>query len=907
MATYGAICEFDDKHSKWSIYKQRLNFYFEANGITDAKQKRAIFVSVVGDKTYETLLGLVAPKEPPKVEFDELMKCLDEYYSPTPNIIVERFKFYDCSKLDDETMLQYLTRLKSLSRSCRFGEDANGAALTSQQVLEENLRDKFVWEMKKDSRMQQRLLSETNLTYKKTVQIANAMELAQRGVECVSGANSTSKKDIHKLSKHKQPTSAKKQYHPPAGAKQVRKPCFRCGNDSHTPDECKFKTYTCSYCKKVGHIVKNCFAKKKKQNNLTVAECEVSSDSPSSNYELYSVINKLSDSAYKTDIIMDQQPISMEIDTGAAVSIMNKSVFEKHYAGKKVPDLVPSQEVLHTYTGETIPVLGIANINISAKGKSVSLPLIVVGGDGPSLIGRNWLNKIKIDWNSVNNVSRDELPLLREYAGLFDTSNSPVKDVQASIHVPSDAKPLYYKARPIPYALTERLDTEIDRLLTDGIIVPVKHSNWAAPVVPVMKSDKSIRLCGDYKITVNKVADTDNHPIPKISDLYAKLGGGKWFSRLDMRHAYEQLELDENSRKYVTINTHRGLFTYTRLPYGVAAAPSIFQRVMDSMFQGMPNVLVYLDDILVSGTTRDEHLKTLNLVLAKLSSSGFHLKKEKCDFMKTDVVFLGHKVDATGLHPIGATLTGIKNARIPTCVTELRSFIGMVNHYARFIKGLSSKLNPLHKLLCSGVKWFWGEQQEKAFNNIKELLSSPPIVIHYDANKPLVLTTDASEYGIGAVLSHVSTDGTDQPIACYSRTLSKAEKNYSQLDKEGLAVIFGLKKSHQFVYGRHVTIVSDHKPLLTLFGENKQIPQMVSPRIQRWALMLATYNYTMTYKPGKDIPVADALSRLPTDEIQNNNTVPIPGETVMFLEHLDTTPVTSQKIATWTKRDTVLS
>ena len=149
MATYGAICEFDGKHSKWSIYKQRLNFYFDANGITDAKQKRAIFVSVVGDKTYETLLGLVAPKEPPKVEFDELMKCLDEYYSPTPNIIVERFKVYDCSKLDDETMLQYLTRLKSLSRSCRFREDANGAALTSQQVLEENLRDKFVWEMKK--------------------------------------------------------------------------------------------------------------------------------------------------------------------------------------------------------------------------------------------------------------------------------------------------------------------------------------------------------------------------------------------------------------------------------------------------------------------------------------------------------------------------------------------------------------------------------------------------------------------------------------------------------------------------------------------------------------------------------------------------------------------------------------
>ena len=250
---------------------------------------------------------------------------------------------------------------------------------------------------------------------------------------------------------------------------------------------------------------------------------------------------------------MDQQPISMEIDTGAAVSIMNKSVFEKHYAGKKVPDLVPSQEVLHTYTGETIPVLGIANINISAKGKSVSLPLIVVGGDGPSLIGRNWLNKIKIDWNSVNNVSRDELPLLREYAGLFDTSNSPVKDVQASIHVPSDAKPLYYKARPIPYALTERLDTEIDRLLTDGIIVPVKHSNWAAPVVPVMKSDKSIRLCGDYKITVNKVADTDNHPIPKISDLYSLLVYYK--IRHEAKTAYSQNTI-KSLKTYNIIKSH---------------------------------------------------------------------------------------------------------------------------------------------------------------------------------------------------------------------------------------------------------------------------------------------------------------------------------------------------------------
>ena len=168
----------------------------------------------------------------------------------------------------------------------------------------------------------------------------------------------------------------------------------------------------------------------------------------------------------------------------------------------------------------------------------------------------------------------------------------------------------------------------------------------------------------------------------------------------------------------------------------------------------------------------------------------------------------------------------------------------MVNHYGSFIKQLPTKLKPLNNLLCADVQWHWGKQQSDAFTNIRKILFSPPIVVHFDPSKALVLTTDASEYGIGAVLSHTTTDGEHQ-IACYSRTLSKAERNYSQLDKEGLAVIFILGKSHKFVYGRHVKIITDHKPLMTLFGEHKQIPVIISPRIQRWAITLSSYNYSI--------------------------------------------------------------
>ena len=383
------------------------------------------------------------------------------------------------------------------------------------------------------------------------------------------------------------------------------------------------------------------------------------------------------------------------------------------------------------------------------------------------------------------------------------------------------------------------------------MIVPVESSEWAAPVVPVVKSDGSVRICGDFRLTVNKVATTNVYPLPRIEDLFASLKGGQEFTKLDVAHAYLQILLAEASQKYVTINTHRGLFKYTRLPFGVSAAPAIFQRTMESILQGIPGVAVYIDDILVTGRSREDHLSTLDTVLGRLEAAGLCLKRNKCIFLAPSVEYLGHVISAKGLQPSEEKLRAIREAPNPTNASQLRSFLGMIAYYTKFIPNLASMLSPLYLLLQKGKTWRWGDAQRAACEKAKSALTSTTVLVHYDPGKELVLACDASPYGIGAVLSHPSEDGTQhRPIAFASRTLAPAERNYSQLKREGLALVYGVKRFHQFLYGRRFTVISDHKPLEGIFHSSRQLSSMATARIQRWVLTLGTYDYQVIYKPG---------------------------------------------------------
>ena len=316
-----------------------------------------------------------------------------------------------------------------------------------------------------------------------------------------------------------------------------------------------------------------------------------------------------------------------------------------------------------------------------------------------------------------------------------------------------------------------------------------------------------------------------------------------------MSQAYQQIELDDDSKRYTIINTHKGLFKYTRLPFGIASAPAIFQRVMEGLLQGIPGVVVYLDDVLITGKTEEEHLHSLDTVLTRFEEAGLRLKLKKCSFMDSNVSYLGHNINADGLHPMKEKIEAIQNAPRPRNVSELKAFLGLLTYYNKFLSKLSVVLFPLYRLLRKTTKWIWTQTQDQAFQKAKDLLTSAPLLVHYDLSKDLMLSFDASPYGVGAVLAHVDEDGNEQPIGYVSRTLTAAERNYAQMEREGLACIYGIKTFHSYLFGRSFMLYTDNLALKTLFNEKQLTPQSSSGRIQRWALTLSSYEYQIVFRP----------------------------------------------------------
>lgn len=316
-------------------------------------------------------------------------------------------------------------------------------------------------------------------------------------------------------------------------------------------------------------------------------------------------------------------------------------------------------------------------------------------------------------------------------------------------------------------------------------------------------------------------------------------------------------------------------------------------------------MVVYLDDILITGCTEEEHLANLREVLKRLQAAGLRLRKGKCIFMANSVQYLGHIIYREGLHPISDKIEAVQKAPAPKNVSELKSYLGLLSYYGKFLPQLATRLAPLYALLSTAVPWKWTKKEEASFQQSKDLLLSSQVLVHFNPTQELVLSCDASPYGGGTVLSHRFSDGSDKQIGFASRTLTKAEQKYSQLEKEGLACIFCVKRFHAYLYGRKFTLITDHKPLLGLLGEIKAIPTQASARIQRLALTLAAYEYTFCYRSGENHGNADAMSRLPLH--QEPTSVPVPEEVVLLMEHLQDTPTDVAAIRKATSRHPILS
>lgn len=902
----GQVREFDPSRDTWNEYVEVLGHFLSLNKITAEAEKRSVLLTSCGPETYHVVRGLVQPLTPSDKTFAELCKLVQDHYSPRPSEIVERYKFNTRVRESGETVQTYLAELRRLSEHCNFGN-----------TLDAMLRDRIVCGINNAS-IQKKLLSESNLTLQKAISEALAMEAASRDFGDIRKGGGGNGDNVNYVTKTKAPRTAnKKREGKKASREQTREPkdpCWRCGG-THSARKCKFKDEKCYNCQQRGHTGKRCAAVKKwreQQQQHYVAEDPSSEEEEEVDEEtvpqarLYSLDNKdVSVKPFTVSVLIKDENLIFEVDTGSAVTIVSEDVYVG--LGENVEDLQPCKTKLRTYTGAYVKVLGETLVNVRVNGVEKEAPLMIVREKGPNLLGRDWLKLfpgLVQDLHYQTSESEKLSKILKKHEDVFKDGLGTLKGVKAKIHVEENAKPVFCKARSVAYSLKEKVDRELDRLLEQGSIEPVKFSEWATPIVPVLKPNGEVRLCGDYKVTVNKVSHLEQYPIPKIEDLMATLGGGKTFTKLDLSHAYNQIELDDESSSMLTINTHRGLFKVNRLAYGISSAPAIFQRTLEGLVKDIPNVIVYLDDLLITGETEEAHLETLEKVLSRLEEAGLRLKSEKCSFQSREVEYLGHRIDAEGIHPLAEKVKAIQEVPKPKNVQELQAYLGLLNYYHRFLPDVSTVLAPLHELLKKGHVWRWGTRQQEAFEESKKLLHSNQVLIHYDAKLPLVLSCDASGVGLGAVLSHILPDGTERPVSMASRSLSNAERNYSSIDREACAIMFGLRKFHKYLFGRRFKIITDHKPLIYLMSEKKGIPDVHSTRMLRWIIELSAYEYSIEHKSGKMHLNADALSRLPVD---NPSPQRKSEENVFLMQQLDSTPISSAQVRDWTSKNPILS
>ena len=652
----GRIDPFDAGVESITAYLERLQLYFDVNSIPEPKRVSSL-LTLIGPVNYNLLRSLVAPTPPREKSYDELLSTLENHYNPKKLVIAERYHFYQRNQKTTESISEYIAELRQLAIHCEF-----------QNFLDEALRDKLVCGLKSEAILK-RLLTEKALTLEKALEISQSMEAAERDAKGLNkgGTRPHAEGDLHNLSKEK---------------------CFRCGKQGHAGSDCKFKEYKCRQCGKTGHLAAVCRTKRspkspksRKSSGRGIKHCEPDQPDTQTSQELgLFAIGSQVERPIKVELTIDEKPVVMEVDTGAAVSVVSEDVFKRTFPGA---ELRPSKLVLRTYTGESMPVLG--ELAVQVKYGSLApkkLDLAVVKGSGTWLLGRNWLHHIRLDWKTICSFTNSSLDsLLDKYSDVYAEGLGTVKPFKVKLNVSSKAKPKFCKPRPVPFALRSAVEADLDRLEREGVIEKVTFSEWATPVVVVPKQDSKVRICGDYKVTINPHLDVDQYPLPRPEDLFATLANGKQFTKLDLKHAYNQLLLEDDACKYVTINTHRGLYQYKRLPFGIASAPALFQMTMDTILQGLDGVICYIDDILVTGATPEEHLKNLEAVLKRLQEHGIRLKLEKCKFMQASVEYLGYRIDAEGLHATDEKLQAITAAPVPRDLQELRSFLGLLNYY----------------------------------------------------------------------------------------------------------------------------------------------------------------------------------------------------------------------------------
>lgn len=899
----------------WKNWRDEFVLYLDLTmAEADDKQKVKLFSYLVGESGRELLDTLMGDTARDAWRIEDIVTKFDDHCNPSVNEIVERYCFFTRNQGASENIDSYVTELRLLAKTCNFG--------TLRDSL---IRDRIVCGGN-NTIMRERLLREKNLTLDTCLQLCRAAELSKENVKTITGPMV---EEVHAVQ------GAQYQW---KGNNTVE--CKFCGRThERTKQKCPAFGKKCAKCGRENHFAAKCKAKpdqRRKKNVSTIATEYVSDEYV--DITCITVTDTEIVDAVETDLGKDEDPereqdvkdktvkedsqllyagmllgkdmVKFQIDCGASCNIIPINLLNPD------TELEHTKSVLVMYNKSKLKPMGKCKIKIRnpRNHKLYRLEFQVVNTDGAvPLLGRKASEAMKlIKVHHENIMAMDSIittgkpttgwtmeQIKTSYADVF--TGDGCLGGKYKMEVDSTVKPVQLPKRRVPVALMKPLKEELRDLQHRGIITPVECStDWISAMVVVQKQNGKPRVCIDPK-PLNKALKRSHFPLPTIEDILPDLSKAKVFTVCDVKSGFWHVQLEEESSYLTTFATPFGRYRWRRMPMGISPAPEIFQRKLTQALDNVPGLYIIADDILITGQgeTQEEaerdHDEKLKQFLDRCREKNIKLNAEKFRLRQKETTYIGHRLTTDGLKADPEKVRAIGQMPAPTDVKAVQRLIGMVNYLTKFCPHLSDQCKVLRDLTHKDSEWTWTTEHEEAFLNLKETIANAPVLRYYNPEEELTVQCDASDTGLGAALMQMG-----KPVAFASRALTQTEGRYAQIEKEFLAVVFSMEKFHQYTYGRKVTVQSDHKPLETIVRK----PLLSAPkRLQSMMLRIQKYDLDVIYVPGRDMLLADTLSRAYLPE---STPVEAELETVNMVQHL---PISSDRlhdIRSATEKDTTL-
>ena len=830
-----------DSEVAWKSFKQKFEFYVLGTGQKDKEdeEKIGLLLTLGGDDLLEVYNGLEFAAGDEK-KLKKVLEKFDRYFAPRKNELAARYKFRKCEQKPGEPIEAFITRLKILVKDCNF-----------EQQKDKMIRDQIVFCCNSDD-LREKFFKEEDLTLDRVKALCLSYQAQKSQMDTYRGENETT---IHKVTSKPKKIAVKYPEKSQPDKPDWMKKCRFCDlKHLWKKEKCPAYGKTCENCGKKNHFKIKCPMNHSEKRVNAIHECDDSQESESEvEYVLKVSNNSLGSRDIMAQMEIEGKVVSFQVDCGATTNVIPRSL---------VPDkeLSPSHTPLHMWNNTTIVPIGKCRVmlrNCKNK-KKYSVEFTVVEENLTPLLSKKASEQMKLITVNYENICTVKNDVLMRYEEVFSDG---VGNLPGVVHLTIDetVAPVAVPSCRIPISMKRKVEEKLGEMVAEGIIEKVDEpTDWVSRMVAGLKKNGDVRICIDPQ-ALNKALKREMFPLLVIEDILPEISKARVFTKLDLKCGYWHCSLDAESSKLTTFQTPFGRYKWKRLPFGLAVSSEIFQKRLQAALEGLDGVLCVADDILVFGVgdddkmaERDHNLK-LDKLLERCAGMGIRLNKDKVALRKTEITFLGHKITKDGLMADPEKVQSIIDLTPPTNVTEVQQLSGMINYLSKFLPGLSDVMKPIRMLTLKDTEWKWGNAQKSAFQKIKELVTEAPVLGYYDQRKPLVLQCDASQTGLGACLMQEK-----RPLCYASRALTPTEGRYAQIEKEMLAVVFGLSKFHHYTFGRTTHVVSDHKPLESII---KKSLDAAPKRLQGMLMKVQKYNIKLEYCPGKEMYIADYLSR----------------------------------------------